>query len=219
MTTPSTRLTRLGYMQSESRAELHELLDSTSLATIAMVRDEHPVIFPTGFARVDDEIVIHGSSGSAWMRVLSTGVPAAVAVTSFDGIIVARSAFESSFQYRSAVIFGVFEPVPDDEKVGYLERLTESFIPGRATEVRASTRKELAATVALRLPLAGDNWSLKVSTGFAEDPESDIAGDAWAGVVPMTVAYGAPMPAPDLRTGIQVPDSVRAMTQTPPSVQ
>ncbi len=94
----------------------------------------------------------------------------------------------------------------------YLERLTDAFIPGRTAELRASTRKELAATLPLRLPIGADNWSLKISDGWPEDPDEDIAGDAWAGVVPMSVTYGAPLPAPDLRPGIPVPESVRAMT-------
>ena len=219
MTTPSTRISRLNEMQSTSRNELDELLDSTPLATVALVRDGHPVIFPTAFARVGDELVIHGSTGSPWMRALSAGALAAVAVTALDGVVVARSGFESSFRYRSAVVFGVFERVPEADKVTYLERLTDSFIPGRAAELRASTRKELAATLPLRLPIGEDNWSLKISDGWPEDPEDDIAGDAWAGVVPMSVAYGAPQPAPDLRPGIPVPKSVREMSGAPPSVQ
>ncbi len=219
MTTPSTRISRLNEMQSTSRKELDELLDSTPLATVALVRDGHPVIFPTGFARVGDELVIHGSTGSPWMRALAAGAPAAVAVTALDGVVVARSGFESSFRYRSAVVFGVFERVPEDDKIKYLERLTDSFIPGRAAELRASTRKELVATLPLRLAIGDDNWSLKVSAGWPEDPEEDVAGDAWAGVVPMSVAYGAPLPAPDLRPGIPVPESVREMTDAPPSVQ
>ena len=218
MTTPSTRISRLNEMQSMSRNQLDELLDSTPLATVALVRDGHPVIFPTGFARIGDELVIHGSTGSPWMRALSAGSSAAVAVTALDGVVVARSGFESSFRYRSAVIFGVFERVPEADKVKYLERLTDSFIPGRAAELRASTRNELAATLPLRLPIGEDNWSLKISAGWPEDPE-DVAGDAWAGVVPMSVAYGAPLPAPDLRPGIAVPESVREMTDSPPSVQ
>jgi uncharacterized protein len=219
MTTPSTKVSRLGEKQSTSRSQLDELLDSTPLATVALVRDGHPVIFPTGFARVDDEFVIHGSTGSPWMSALATGAPAAVSVTGLDGIVVARSGFESSFRYRSAVVFGVFEQVPDADKIRYLERLTDAFIPGRTAELRASTRKELAATLPLRMPIAVDNWSLKVSGGWPEDPDSDIAGDAWAGVIPMSVAYGAPLPAPDLRPGIPVPESVRAMTAGQPSVQ
>jgi nitroimidazol reductase NimA-like FMN-containing flavoprotein (pyridoxamine 5'-phosphate oxidase superfamily) len=219
MTTPSTKVSRLGEKQSTSRSQLDELLDSTPLATVALVRNGHPVIFPTGFARVDDEFVIHGSTGSPWMRALATGAPAAVSVTGLDGIMVARSGFESSFRYRSAVVFGVFEQVPDAEKIRYLERLTDAFIPGRTAELRASTRKELAATLPLRMPIGADNWSLKVSGGWPEDLDSDIAGDAWAGVIPMSVAYGAPLPAPDLRPGIPVPESVRAMTAGQTSVQ
>jgi nitroimidazol reductase NimA-like FMN-containing flavoprotein (pyridoxamine 5'-phosphate oxidase superfamily) len=212
MTTPSTQVSRLGEKQSRSRSRLDELLDSTPLATVALVRDGHPVVFPTGFARVDDDLVIHGSTGSPWMHALAAGAPAAVAVTGLDGVVVARSGFESSFRYRSAVLFGVFEPVPDADKVRYLERLTDAFIPGRTAELRASTRKELAATLPLRLPIRADNWSLKISDGWPDDPADDIAGDAWAGVIPMSVAYGAPLAAPDLRPGIPVPESVRAMT-------
>jgi nitroimidazol reductase NimA-like FMN-containing flavoprotein (pyridoxamine 5'-phosphate oxidase superfamily) len=220
MTTPSTRISRLSEMQSTSRGQLDVLLDSTPLATVALVRDGHPVIFPTGFARVGDDLVIHGSTGSPWMRALDAGAPAAVSVTALDGVVVARSGFESSFRYRSAVVFGVFERVPSADKVEYLERLTESFIPGRVAELRASTRKELAATMPLRLTIRADNWSLKVSDGWPDDPDEDVAGDTWAGVVPMSVTYGAPLPAPDLRAGIPVPDSVRSMTGAPPpSVQ
>jgi nitroimidazol reductase NimA-like FMN-containing flavoprotein (pyridoxamine 5'-phosphate oxidase superfamily) len=223
MTQPSTQVSRLSEKQDISRSGLDALLDSTPLATVALVRDGHPVIFPTGFARIGDHLVIHGSTGSPWLRALTTGVSAAVSVTTLDGVVVARSGFESSFHYRSAAIFGVFERVPEGDKVGLLNILTDTFIPGRVAELRESNRKELAATVALRLPIGEDNWSLKVSAGWPEDPEEDVAADAWAGVVPMSVTYGAPLPAPDLTPGIPLPDSVRALTGTmrsaPPSVQ
>jgi nitroimidazol reductase NimA-like FMN-containing flavoprotein (pyridoxamine 5'-phosphate oxidase superfamily) len=191
---------------------LDKLLDGTPLATVALVREGHPVIFPTGFARVGDEFVIHGSTGSPWMRALAAGAPAAVSVTTLDGVVVARSGFESSFRYRSAAIFGVFERIPDEDKLPYLNALTESFIPGRVAELRASTRKELAATMALRMPIGQDNWSLKVSAGWSEDPDEDVASGVWAGVVPMTVAYGAPLVAPDCDPSTPVPASVRAMS-------
>jgi len=216
---PSTRISRLGELQDPSRAALYELLGSTPLATVALVRDGHPVIFPTGFARIGDELAIHGSTGSPWMRALAAGASSAVSVTALDGVIVARSGFESSFRYRSATLFGVFEPVPDAEKVGYLNTLTDTFLPGRVAEVRASTRKELAATLALRLPIRNDNWSLKVSAGWSEDPEADVAAGVWAGVVPMATAYGAAMPAPDVVAGTPVPESVRTMTTGSASVE
>jgi nitroimidazol reductase NimA-like FMN-containing flavoprotein (pyridoxamine 5'-phosphate oxidase superfamily) len=215
MSQPSTRVTRISEKQDTSRPRLDELLDSTPLATVALVRDGHPVIFPTGFARIGDDVVIHGSTGSPWMRALAAGAPAAVSVTTLDGVVVARSSFESSFQYRSATVFGVFEQVPEADKLGYLDTVTEKFIPGRVAELRKSTRKELAATLALRMPIGADSWSLKISDGWPEDPDEDVAGDAWAGVVPMTVNYGEPQPAPDLTPGIALPGSVRAMTGRP----
>ena len=218
MTTPSTRISRLSEKQSISRDQLDELLDSTPLATVALVRDGHPVIFPTGFARVDDELVIHGSTGSPWMRACRRPrrPPSRYHV---DGIVVARSGFESSFRYRSAVMFGVFERVPGRRQSrlsGSADRLVHPG-PGRRTAGQhpQGTRGDNAAAVADR----ADNWSLKVSAGWPEDPDEDIAGDAWAGVVPMSVAYGAPVPAPDLRPGIPLPESVRSMTGAPPSVQ
>jgi len=212
VTTPLTRITRISEKQDTSRVRLDELLDSTPLATVALVRDGHPVIFPTGFVRIGDDLVIHGSTGSPWMRALAGGAPAAVSVTTLDGVVVARSSFESSFQYRSAAVFGVFEQIPEADKLGYLDAVTEKFIPGRVAELRQSTRKELAATLALRMPIGADSWSLKISDGWPEDPEEDVAGDAWAGVVPMTVNYGEPQSAPDLTPGIALPGSVRAMT-------
>jgi nitroimidazol reductase NimA-like FMN-containing flavoprotein (pyridoxamine 5'-phosphate oxidase superfamily) len=211
MSQPSTRVTRISEKQETSRTRLDELVDSTPLATVALVRDGHPAIFPTGFARIGDDLVIHGSTGSPWMRALAAGAAAAVSVTALDGVVVARSSFESSFHYRSATVFGVFDLVPEADKLRFLDAVTDKFIPGRVAELRPSTRKELAATMALRMPIGADSWSLKISAGWPEDPDEDVAGDAWAGVVPMTVNYGDPRPAPDLTSGIALPASVRAM--------
>ena len=211
MSHPSTAVSRLAELQSTSRRQLDDLLDSTPLATVALVRDRHPVALPIGFARIDDEVVIHGSTGSPWLSALAGGAPAAVSVTILDGVVVARSGFESSFHYRSAMLFGTFETVTDD-KVRYLETLTDTFIPGRVAELRASTRKELAATVVLRLPIGPDNWSLKISDGWPEDPESDVAAGGWAGVVPITTSYGTPLRAPDCDESTPVAASAEALT-------
>ncbi|BBY62479.1 pyridoxamine 5'-phosphate oxidase family protein [Mycolicibacterium helvum] len=211
MSQPSTTVSRLPEKQHTSRARLDELLDATPLATIALIRDGHPVIFPTGFARIENELVIHGSTGSPWMRQLAGGAAAAVSVTALDGVLVARSGFESSFQFRSAVLFGTFEPIPDADKVSYLETLTDTFIPGRVAELRASSRKELAATMALRMPITGDNWSLKIGDGWPEDDDDDVAAGAWAGVVPLATIYGEPQRAPDCDPATPVPPSVNAM--------
>lgn len=213
MSQPSTRVTRIPEKQTDSREALYALLDSTPLATVALNRDGHPVIFPTGFARIGDDLVIHGSTGSPWLRALADGAPAAVSVTTLDGIVVARSSFESSFHYRSAALFGVFERVPEADKVGHLETLTDSFIPGRVAELRASSRKELAATLVLRLAIGDANWSLKVSDGWPEDPPEDVEAGVWAGVVPMSVHFGEPRRAPDCPAEIPVPESVRVITR------
>jgi len=211
MSHPSTTVSRLPEKQRTSRTELDELLDSTPLATIALIRDGHPVIFPIGFARIGDELVIHGSTGSPWLRQLADGAAAAVSVTTLDGVMVARCGFESSFRFRSAVLFGTFERIGDEDKVGYLDQLVDTFIPGRVAELRASSRKELAATMALRMPIADDNWSLKVGGGWPEDSDEDIAAGVWAGVVPLTTVYGDPERSPDCDAAIPVPPSVRAM--------
>ena len=212
MPQPSTTVSRLAEKQNTSRTRLDELLDATPLATIALIRDGHPVIFPVGCARIDDELVIHGSTGSPWLRQLADGAAAAVSVTALDGVLVARSGFESSFQFRSAVLFGTFEPVPEADKVGYLETLTDTFIPGRVSELRPSSRRELAATLVLRIQIGRDNWSLKIGDGWPEDPDEDVAAGGWAGVVPITTTYGRPMRAPDCDETIPVPASVWAMS-------
>ena len=208
---PSTAITRLNDRQSDSRERLDELLDSTVLATVAFIRDGHPVALPTAAARLGDELVIHGSTGSPWLTALAQGAAASVAVSALDGVTVARSGFESSFRYRSAVLFGSFTEVTDDAKEGYLQSLLDVFIPGRSGELRPSTRRELAATIVLSLPIGDRNWSLKISDGWPEDSEEDVAAGGWAGVVPIITTYGSPLWAPDCDPGIPVPASVRAM--------
>jgi hypothetical protein len=141
------------------------------------------------------------------MRALADGAPTCLAVTALDGLVVARSAFESSLHYRSAVLFGACATVPDADRPAALDLITEALLPGRVAELRRPTERELRATLILTLPIV--EWSLKVSDGWPEDPADDVAGDAWAGVVPLLTGYASPRPAPDLRAGIPVPASVR----------
>jgi nitroimidazol reductase NimA-like FMN-containing flavoprotein (pyridoxamine 5'-phosphate oxidase superfamily) len=202
--------TRLPELMTHDRAALDALLDTTIVGQVAFV-DEHglPGVLPTAVARHGDELLVHGSTGSRWMRLVA-GAPAAVSVTAVDGVVVARSTFESSLAYRSAVIFGAFRRLDGDEKAAALDLFSERLLPGRTREVRASTRKELAATMLLALPL--DRWSLRVSDGWPEDPDDDRATDAWAG----RVWFGArPVArveaAPDLRDGVPVPPSVSGL--------
>ncbi len=206
---PRTQITRLDEYASHDRAVLDRLLDTVRVAHVGLIDEGWPVVIPTGVARDGDTALLHGSTGSRWMRALAAGAPACVTVTALDGLVLARSAFESSMHYRSAVLFGACTPLGGDDKAQALDVLTDTLIPGRVAEVRRPSAKELAATLVLALPI--ERWSLKVSDGWPEDPESDVTGPAWAGVVPMTTTYGEPQAAPDLRPGISVPTSATSL--------
>ena len=200
---------RLPEKASTERADLDALLDTARVGHFAVVaEDGTPAVIPTMVVRDGDRVLAHGSTGSRWMRRLASGVPTALGITAYDGVVVARSAFESSVRYRSAVVFGRCTPLTED-KEHFLDLVTEALVPGRSAEVRRPTKAELAATLVLALPI--EDWSLKISAGWPEDEDSDIAGPAWAGVVPVREAYGTPLAAPDLRDGIDVPPSVRAL--------
>lgn len=211
VTNPPTRLTRMSDKAVDELAALHALLDDVLLGHVSVVVDGYPVAFPTAVARDGDQLLVHGSTGSSWLRALSGGAPASVTVTAMDAVVVARSGFESSFHYRSAVLFGRFSAVDGDEKQRTLDVLVDRILPGRSGELRRPTKRELAATLILALPIA--EWSLKVSQRWPDDLPEDVDGPAWAGVVPLRRGYGDPVPAPDLRDGIAVPASVRAITR------
>ena len=205
---------RLPELASTDRAALDALLDSALVGHFALVADDGtPAILPTAVIRDGDRVLCHGSTGSRWMRRLASGEPTALAVTSYDGLVVARSAFESSIHYRSAVLFGSCTPVTDDDKEHVLDLITDRLLPGRVAEVRRPTKAELAATLVLSLPI--EDWSLRVSDDWPEDGPDDVAGPAWAGVVPLLPAWCDPLPAPDLADGIDVPPSVRGLSRPP----
>ena len=154
---------------------LDRLLDTIHIGHFAIMADDgHPVVLPTAVVRDGDRVLAHGSTGSRWLRRLAAGAPACLAVTAFDALVVARSAFESSMRYRSAVLFGQCQAITEpDAKRRALEVITDALIPGRSAEVRASTARELAAVLVLALPIS--EWSLKVSEGWPDDPPGDVA--------------------------------------------
>ncbi|MBB5787811.1 pyridoxamine 5'-phosphate oxidase family protein [Jiangella mangrovi] len=209
-TSAPTRLTRMGDKAVTELAALHALLDDVLLGHVAVVVDGHPVAFPTAVARDGDRLLVHGSTGSSWLRTLATGTTASVTVTALDAVVVARASFESSFHYRSAVLFGRFAALAGDDKERALDVLVDRILPGRTGELRRPTKRELAATLICAMPI--DEWSLKVSERWPDDLPEDVDGPAWAGIVPLRSGYGDPVPAPDLRDGIAVPPSVRALT-------
>ncbi|HUB21284.1 MAG TPA: pyridoxamine 5'-phosphate oxidase family protein [Streptosporangiaceae bacterium] len=209
----TTELTRLRDRAVTDRAELDRLLDDVFLAHIGLSDDQGGVlVIPTAVVRDGDRVLVHGSTGSGWMRRAAQGGPACLTVTELSGIIVARSAFENSLRYRSAVLFGSFTRLAKADVPRALDRFTDHLIPGRVAEIRPNHPRELAATMVLSMPI--ESWSLKIGTGWPEDGDEDLQSDVWAGVIPFDARqHGDPLPAPDLRPGIPVPASVRAMTQ------
>ena len=193
--TSRTRIRRLPEKAATDRSALDAVLDAARVAHVAFVHDGSPVNIPTACARDRNRLLLHGSTGSRLMRTLATGVPVCATVTLLDGMVLARSAFESSMHYRSAMVFGSAAAVED--KLVALRAMSEAWMPGRWDELRPPTAKELAATLVLELPLL--EWSVKLSNGDPDDPPEDLDEPVWAGVLPVVTAYGEPRPAPDLR--------------------
>lgn len=204
-----TDVRRLPEKQVRDLASLHAILDEALHAAVGFEVDGQPIVLPMACARDGDHLLLHGSTGSRLVRTLATGAPVCVSVTHLDGLVYARSAFESSMRYRSATVLGTAIEVAADEKLHALEVLTEHLLPGRWAELRAPRAKELAATSVLRVPL--DEWSVKVGDGFPDDPDEDLDEPVWAGVVPMRVAYDDPVDAPDLGPDRPVPAHVTGL--------
>lgn len=207
--TDATRITRIAERQVTDRRVLHQILDAGLVAHVGLVRDGTPIVLPVGYARDGDGVLVHGSSGGGLLRAAASGQVITVSVTLLDALVYARSLFDSSMNYRSAMITGIAQPVVGDAKLAALELLSEHLMPGRSAEVRATTKRDLAATVVLRLPL--EQVSVKVraqSATTAPDDGEDRA--VWAGILPLHTAAGAPAPTDDTPRSTEVPASVRA---------
>ena len=210
--TEETRVKRLDEKQVFDRNALNALLDEAIYGHVAVVRDGKPMVLPVGIGRDGDSLLIHGSTGSGIFREMADGRDICVAVTLLDGLVYARSAFESSMHYRSAVIMGSATVLEGDRKIEALEILTNHMMPGRWEEVRETTKKELAATMVLSIPL--DVASVKVSNGPVDEYEDD--GDdrsIWAGILPLRVVAGEPIASEMTPVGTPVSPSVIAQTQ------
>ncbi|MFE5670277.1 pyridoxamine 5'-phosphate oxidase family protein [Agromyces sp. NPDC056523] len=211
-TATARRVRRLPDRQTSDRLALHELLDSELVGHLAVALDGVPVVVPMGFARVDGHVLVHGSTGGGFaLRAASARLPVVFSVTALDGLVYARSLFDSSMNYRSATIQGVLEPVPADESDDALIALSERLMPGRPAEVRGTRRKEVAATRVLRLAL--DDVVMKQrSGGPSEEPDDGEDHATWAGVVPLERRWGTPIASGLTPEGTPVPDSVIALT-------
>ena len=207
---PRTRVHRLPERAAYDAATIAAVLDAGVVAHLGFVVDGQPYVIPTLHARVGDAVYVHGSGASRAIRTLGKGAPACLTVTHLDGIVLARSAFHHSVNYRSVVVLGQAVPVTGvDEKLRALEALVERVAPGRWAEVRAPNDRELKATAVLRFGLG--EASVKLRTGGSIDDEADLGLPAWAGVLPLHLAAGALEPAHDLDPRIGPSPAVRAL--------
>jgi nitroimidazol reductase NimA-like FMN-containing flavoprotein (pyridoxamine 5'-phosphate oxidase superfamily) len=213
--TERTTLKRLPKRGVFDRELVYKILDEGFICHVSFCLDGQPVVIPTGYARVDDQLFIHGSQLSRMLRTLSTGIDVCVAVTLIDGLVLARSAFHHSMNYRSVVVFGRAALVEDRaEKLAALFSFSEHVVPGRWNEVREPTESELKATTVLSLPLT--EVSAKVRTGPPIDDEEDYAMNVWAGVVPLALTAGTLIPDPRLPESIGKPDYILNYSRTKP---
>lgn len=195
---PETRVRRLPENQVDDLRALQAILHSAVVAHVGCVIDDYPYVVPLACAPwVTDAgtgLLFHGSTGSRLFRALAKGAPTCATVTHLDGLVLARSAFESSMNYHSAMIMGTAVELTGEAKTNALEALTDHLLPGRREELRHSTAKESAATMVLGL--TAQHWSVKVSSGGPDDPREDIEAtpDLWAGSVPLVSRFGDPQP-------------------------
>lgn len=191
------------------REAIHAILDEALVCHLGFAARGQPFVIPTIHARDGETLYLHGSPASRTLRSLSGGTPACVTATILDGLVLARSAFHHSVNYRSVVAHGRAVLVTDPaERDTALAALVDAGVPGRSAQTRGPSRKEHAATAVLRLDLR--EVSLKARTHSAVDDPEDVDGPYWAGVVPLRLVAGAPEPAPDLREGVAVPEPVLA---------
>ena len=205
--TDRTRVTRLPDRQVVDRQVLHDVLDAGLVAHVGVVRDGVPVILPVGYARDGDSLLLHGSTGGGLLRQAAAGLPVTVTVTLLDGLVYARSLFDSSMNYRCAMVIGTATPVTGPDKLAAMRLLSEHLMPGRWAEVREPTKRELAATLVLRLPLAEASVKLRAA-GAEGEPDDGESREVWAGVLPLRTVAGQPEPDPDVPAGVPVPASL-----------
>ncbi len=210
--TPRTTLRRLPRRGVFERDAVNAILDEGLVCHVGFAAEGQPFVLPTTYARQGDRLLIHGSAASRMLRTVAEGIPVCVTVTLLDGLVLARSTFHHSMNYRSVVVLGTAVEVTDPaEKAAALEAIVEHVLRGRSAQARPATTLELKATTVLALPI--EEASAKVRTGPPLDDEEDYALPHWAGVVPLRLVPGAPVPDPRLPEGTPVPDNVTRYTR------
>ncbi len=211
--TPRSRLKRLPTRGSYDRATIYGILDEALICHVGFVVDGQPYVIPTNFARVEDAIVLHGAKASRLLKHIEAGHPVCVEATIVDGLVLARSVFNHSMNYRSVVIFGCGRLVEDrEEKLAALESVAEHLIPGRWKEARLPTQKELNATSVVSIPI--DEASAKVRLGPPVDDEEDYGLPVWAGVLPLQEVPLAPIQDDRQTEPISLPQSIATYRRT-----
>lgn len=212
---PRSTVRRLPERAEYERETIDQILDEGLIGHVGFAVDGQPYVIPMVYGRDGDTLYLHGSSASRLIRTLGQGVPAAVTVTLLDGLVLARSAFHHSMNYRSVVILGTARLVDDaEERLRALRTIVEHVVPGRWDEARRPNTKELAQTFVLALPL--EEASAKQRSGPPADDAEDYGLDIWAGEVPLPLVPGAPQPDPQLREGVEIPASIRPYRRPAP---
>jgi uncharacterized protein len=207
--TDRTTVRRLPARGAYDRALIHSILDEGLICNVGFVVDGRPFVIPTIHVRVGDRLYLHGSPASRMLKAMAGGAEVCITVTLLDGLVLARSAFHHSMNYRSVVLFGEARAVDDPaEKARVLQVLAEHLVPGRWKDIRVPTPGELKATSVLSIPI--DEASAKVRTGPPVDDEDDYAMSTWAGVLPLSITAGEPVPCPRLPSDIQPPSYARS---------
>ncbi len=210
--TARTRIVREAERAVYDRAVAYEILDEGFICHVGFVADGQPFVIPTSYGRKDDNLYIHGSAANRMLRNLDQGIPVCLTVTLLDGLVLARSIFNHSMNYRSVVVLGTAVAVEDAaEKLAALRALSDHILPGRWDDARKPNEKELKATTALRLPI--NEFSAKVRQGPPVDDEEDYAFPTWAGVIPLKMVPGEAINDPRLEPLRQAPAYVRNYTR------
>jgi nitroimidazol reductase NimA-like FMN-containing flavoprotein (pyridoxamine 5'-phosphate oxidase superfamily) len=206
--TPRTRVVREAHRAVYDRETAYSILDEGFLCHVGFAVEGQPFVIPTSYGRLNDSLLIHGSAASRMLRQMKEGIPVCVTVTLIDGLVMARSIFNQSMNYRSVVVLGKATLVDEPgEKLDALHVLSEHIIPGRWADVRPPNERELKQTSVLRVPM--DEFSCKVRSGPVVDDEEDYAFPAWAGVVPLEMTAGDPIEDERLLPGLSVPEYAR----------
>lgn len=203
-TSERSRVRRKAKRAVYERERINAILDEALICHVGFVTNGQPYVLPTIHARVDDRLILHGAAANRMLGAMRTHIPVCVTVTLLDGLVLARSAFQHSMNYRSAVIFGTARSIErDDEKLAALKTIVEHVMPGRWDEARQPNDGELAATTVLEVEI--EEASAKVRTGPPVDKESDLALPVWAGEIPLRLRASRPISAPDLDPALRTP--------------